>query len=162
MEDWAVIRDSAQKPEPPQLLSESALHEVIGKLPARVSLDFEEKFKEARTNPERRRVLDRFLEEEYDIAKDAPWWIEANRLIPRMERDPTERTTQVDVKPEREPQRGFEGLPQKGTDLSKYIDGARLTDRQRDCFSLKYFKAPRNNKKNAKKQNENCPSVNVT
>ena len=103
-----------------------------------MSLDFEEKFKEARTNPERRRVLDRFLEEEYGIAKDAPWWIEANRLIPRMERDPTERTTQVDVKPEREPQRGFEGLPQKGTDLSKYIDGARLTDRQRDCFSLKY------------------------
>jgi DNA-binding CsgD family transcriptional regulator len=29
-------------------------------------------------------------------------------------------------------------LPAKTTDLSKYLDGAELTDRQRECFSLKF------------------------
>ena len=29
-------------------------------------------------------------------------------------------------------------LPAKTTDLSKYLDGAKLTDRQRECFSLKF------------------------
>jgi len=34
--------------------------------------------------------------------------------------------------------KGFEGLGQKRTDFSMYIAGARLTDKQRDCFSMKY------------------------
>ena len=33
--------------------------------------------------------------------------------------------------------KGFEGLGQKKVDLSIYLDAAGLTDRQRDCFSMK-------------------------
>ena len=48
------------------------------------------------------------------------------------------RTEEVGARPEREHPKGYDRLTQKVNDLSKYIDGAKLTERQRDCFSLKY------------------------
>ena len=34
--------------------------------------------------------------------------------------------------------KGFDGLGQKQTDLSQYIDASDLTDRQRDCSSMRW------------------------
>jgi DNA-binding CsgD family transcriptional regulator len=38
----------------------------------------------------------------------------------------------------RRPQPDKSKLPAKTTDLSKYLEGAELTERQRECFSLKF------------------------
>lgn len=73
--------------------------ERLARSDERVSLDFEEKFKEAQSLTEKRRVLDRFLEEHYDMAKDAPWYLEADRLIPRIEKTltlPIENPAQIE------------------------------------------------------------------
>ena len=84
------------------------------------------------------RIVREYLENFPGAALKSTWAEKPLSLIQQVARDLPERTTQVDVKPEQEHPKGYDGLPQKKTDLSKYIDGARLTERQRDCFSLKY------------------------
>jgi DNA-binding CsgD family transcriptional regulator len=55
----------------------------------------------------------------------------------RYEPEPQGQTKEAPAPSRKRSPRGFDGLGQKKSDISQYMDGARLTNLQHDCLSLR-------------------------
>ena len=104
-----------------------------------------ERYEAALSNRDRRRILLEFLEVHHHLALE--WdWFEKRRdalaaaglpLYAANENQAPQATISSSMQKLATKPKGFSGLVQKKQDLSRYLDSSMLTDRQRDCLSLK-------------------------
>lgn len=101
------------------------------------------RFNAAASNEERRDILKDFLEQDFESAIAWPWFKERRDALAQAglslyDRQPANIGTAAQPSAVGGTPRGFQGLSQKGMDLSQYFDTADLTKRQRECASMKF------------------------
>jgi len=92
-------------------------------------------FDRAVSNEDRQQILRDFLDQHFEAAIVWPWFKErcdALAMAGLLLYAPAHATPSA-VAP-----KGFDGLGKKKTNMSEYFDSAALTDRQRDCLSMKW------------------------
>jgi len=101
------------------------------------------RFNGAASNEDRRKILRDFSEQYVDSAIVWPWFQErrdafAQMGLPLYDRQPSNVEAAAQPSAVLATPKAFDGLGQKKIELSEYLDGAKLTERQGECASMKY------------------------